>query len=179
MSSHISKAIPSPSSQPKLKSRVIVIQQPDIDETNEEVQELLEAEMGTVEECIRAIEVHKTAKIAYHHMMELKEKEALLQDIHLPVIPGSRVMPEVSEPGLAGFVRKIFLEFILCKLCFRTGDIVISVKKVDDKYLRLEELGNVLNQLSLTFPGTSSLTLFVNVAYGVCLYFQQLLTRGR
>lgn len=156
---------------------MIVIQQPDIDETNEEVQELLEAEMGTVEECIRAIEVHKTAKIAYDHMMELKEKEALLQDI--PIISESRVMPDVSEPGLAGFVRKFFLDIFLCKVCFRTGDIVISVKKVDDKYLRLEELGNVLNQLSLTFPGTSSLTLFVNVSYGMCLFFQLLLTRGR
>ena len=100
MSSHISKATPSPSSQPKLKSRVIVIHQPDIDETNEEVQELLEAEMGTVEECIRAIELHKTARIAYHHMMELKEKEALL--------PESRVIPCVSEPGMTGFVRNIF-----------------------------------------------------------------------
>ena len=58
-------------------SRVIVTQQQHIDETNEEVQELLDAEMGSVEECIRAIELYGSAHVAAQHMMAEEETGAL------------------------------------------------------------------------------------------------------
>ena len=60
-----------------------------IDETNEEVQALLDAGVGTVEECIRAIEMYETAKIAIHHMDEPEEEgegEALFPGRSLPML---------------------------------------------------------------------------------------------
>ena len=60
----------------------MVTYRPQIDETNEEVQKLLDAGMGSSEECIRAIEMHGTAYVAINHMMEMElveEDEVLFQ----------------------------------------------------------------------------------------------------
>ena len=64
---------------------MVVTHRKNIDETNEEVQALLDAGVGTVEECIRAIE---TAKIAIHHMDEPEEGEgeALFPERSLPML---------------------------------------------------------------------------------------------
>ena len=72
----------SPSSHPQ--TRVVVTHRLAIDETNEEVQQLLDAEMGSTEECIRAIEIYGTAHVAMNHMMEMEE-EALFQDVAVPI----------------------------------------------------------------------------------------------
>ena len=63
-----------------LKSKIVVTHRPQIDETNEEVQQLLEAGMGSIDECIRAIETYGTAHLATNHMMEMEEDEAFFQD---------------------------------------------------------------------------------------------------
>ena len=94
----------SPSSQPQ--SRVVFTERAVIDESNEEVQELLEAEMGTVEQCIRAIELYGTAHKAMHYMMEMEERENVLQtsDVQmLPFSPVHDVSPELPQ-RLHGFV---------------------------------------------------------------------------
>lgn len=66
------------------QSRVVVTHTQPVDETNDQVQLLLEAEMGTPEECIRAIEAHGTAQIAMDHMMEVEEG-ALFEDVSVPM----------------------------------------------------------------------------------------------
>ena len=69
------------------KSKIVVTHRPQIDETNEEVQQLLEAGMGSIDECIRAIEMYGTAHLATNHMMEMEmeEDEALFQDGNLQI----------------------------------------------------------------------------------------------
>ena len=65
----------------------MVTHRPQIDETNEEVQQLLEAEMGSIDKCIRAIEMYGTAHLATNHMieMEMEEDEAFFQDGNLQI----------------------------------------------------------------------------------------------
>ena len=111
-----SQALPaSPSSSTQLRSRVIVIYHQHVDENNEEVQQLLEAEVGSVEECIRAIEVYGTADVAFNHIMELKEKEAIFQDSHLPIMPfvQGNALSGASQPGMTGFVAIHFPVYII------------------------------------------------------------------
>ena len=72
----------------------MVTYRPQIDETNEEVQKLLDARMGSSEECIRAIEMYGTAHIATNHMMETEldeEDEGLFQGA--PVQRAVEVLP--------------------------------------------------------------------------------------
>ena len=72
----------------------MVTYRPQIDETNEEVQKLLDAGMGSTEECIRAIEMYGTAHIATNNMMEMEideEDEALFQGA--PVQKAVEVLP--------------------------------------------------------------------------------------
>ncbi|CAI8017205.1 E3 ubiquitin-protein ligase rnf213-alpha [Geodia barretti] len=135
-----SRALPAnPSSSTQLRSRVIVTYHQNVDENNEEVQQLLEAEVGSVEECIRAIEVYGTADVAFNHIMELKEKGAIFQDSHLPIMPfvQENASAGAPQPGMTG-----------------TQDIIISVKNIGEQYLKLDELGLVLHQLSLNFPAS-------------------------
>ena len=65
----------------------MVTHRPQIDETNEEVQQLLEAGMGSIDECIRAIEMYGTAHLATNHMMEIEmeEDEAFSPDGNLQI----------------------------------------------------------------------------------------------
>ena len=70
-----------------------------IDETNEEVQQLLDAEMGSPEDCIRAIEMYGTAHIAMNHMMEMEE-EALFQDVAV----STQVVEEQAMHRQIGYV---------------------------------------------------------------------------
>ena len=50
-------------------------------ESNDEVQKLLEADMGTLEECIRAIERYDTAQVALKHTMQIElGEEVILSD---------------------------------------------------------------------------------------------------
>ena len=86
------------SSQPW--SRVVVTCRQYIDETNEEVQELLDAGMGSVEECIQAIEVYGTANMAFNHMMELQEKGPLSEESLLPVSEGHTVLALPHQPAI-------------------------------------------------------------------------------
>lgn len=60
-----------------VESRVVVAEQQVIDEANEEVQKLFHADMGTVEECIAAIEMYGTASKAFKHMLK---KQPVSQD---------------------------------------------------------------------------------------------------
>ena len=96
----------SPSSQPQ--SRVVFTERPVIDESNEEVQELLETKMGTVEQCIRAIELYGTAHIAINHMMEMEQRVQPSDAGLLPFPPVHDVSPEILQ-GMPGFVFICFL----------------------------------------------------------------------
>ena len=94
------------SSSSQSQSRVVFTERVVIDESNEEVQELLEAEMGTVEQCIRAIELYGTAHIAIHYMMDLEERENVLQTTDVQMLtfsPVHDVSPEFPQ-RLHGFV---------------------------------------------------------------------------
>ena len=152
-----SRALPAnPSSSTQLRSRVIVTYHQNVDENNEEVQQLLEAEVGSVEECIRAIEVYGTADVAFNHIMELKEKGAIFQDSHLPIMPfvQENASAGAPQPGMTGFVANYFPVYnYVYAILPRTQDIIISVKNIGEQYLKLDELGLVLHQLSLNFPG--------------------------
>jgi hypothetical protein len=125
------------SSQPQ--SRVVVTRRQHVDETNSDVQELLDAGMGTVEECIQAIEVYGTANMAFNHMMELQEKTTVSEDTPLPLFSVSEglTMPVLPHQPVT-----------------KTDKVVISVKDVKDQFLKLKELGAVLKKLSEKFPGT-------------------------
>ena len=65
--------------------------------------------MGSVKECIRAIEVYGTADVAFNHIMELNEKGAIFQDSHLPIMP----LAGAPQPGMTGFVANYFPVFII------------------------------------------------------------------
>ena len=55
---------------------------------------------------------------------------------------------------------------------FRTDDIIISVKSMEAKYLKLEELGAVLFQLSHNFPGNClclNAYSFHRLSYSCCI----------
>ena len=135
----------------QFKSRVVVTHHLHIDETNEEVQALLEAEMWTVEECIRAIELYGTADVAFNHMMELKEKGVQLEDSQFPLLPVVKAH-EIAGASLekTRFVMLHYKNALLTPILSRAEDILFTVKK---EYLTLKELGLVLRHLSLNFPG--------------------------
>ena len=83
---------------------MVVTHRQHIDETNEEVQALLDAEVGTVERCIRAIEMYGTAKIAIHHMDEPEEGEgeALFPERSLPMLSEQHAaLPDVDQRIIA------------------------------------------------------------------------------
>ena len=63
----------SPHISPSSATRVVVTHRQPIDETNHDVKKLVEAGIGSTEECIRAIEAFGTAQIALDHMMEMEE----------------------------------------------------------------------------------------------------------
>ena len=84
---------------------MVFTERPVIDESNEEVHELLEAEMGTVEQCIRAIELYGTAHNAIHHMMETEER---VQTADAELLLFSPVH-DVSPQEMPGFVFSCFL----------------------------------------------------------------------
>ena len=88
------------SSQPE--SEAVIKYQEHIDQTNEEVQKLLQAEMGTVEECIRAIELYGTATKAAPHM---EQEEAL----HLESSVLFSSSEENSAPHQNAFTRLVTL----------------------------------------------------------------------
>ena len=82
------------------QSKGVITHQQYVDETNEEVQKLLEAEMGTVEECIRAIELYGTAAAAAPHM---EEEEAQLLENNIAgfqehLVPDPSASPKLVEP---------------------------------------------------------------------------------
>ena len=88
------------STQPQ--TGVVVTHRQHIDETNEEVQALLDAEVGTVEECIRAIEMYETANIAIHHMDE-PEEEGEREDL----------FPWRSLPAALSDVDQSIIEYVV------------------------------------------------------------------
>ena len=98
--------VPSAASPSQPQARVVVTELQHIDETNEEVKELLDAEMGTVEECIRAIELYGTAINAFPHMMESQEMGALFQESGLSMLPTSQ-KPQPPAQEIARFVFKV------------------------------------------------------------------------
>ena len=73
----------------------MVTQRPPVDETNPEVTLLLDAEMGTTEQCIRAIEMYETAHLAMGHMMEMEAEDdgVLFSDGTLIPMLQERAMP--------------------------------------------------------------------------------------
>lgn len=86
-----------------------IIQQPYIDETNEEVEDLLDSEMGTVEECIKAIEMYGTASAAVTAMIKNEEKERKEElQFGVGALPRSQ---EQSIPHQQAFVRLVALDF--------------------------------------------------------------------
>ena len=82
---------------------MIFTERPVIDESNEEVQELLEAEMGTVEQCIRAIELYGTAHKAIHCMVDTEEGIQIGDVKLLPLFPVHDVSSEFPQE-MPGFV---------------------------------------------------------------------------
>ena len=71
--------------------------------------------MGSVEECIRAIEVYGTADVALNRILELKEKGAIFQDSHLPIMPfvQGNALAGAPQQGMTGFVANYFLVYII------------------------------------------------------------------
>ena len=113
------------SSSPEPQARVVVTVRQHIDETNQEVVELLEAEMGTVEECIRAIDLFGSAQIAFDHMMQSQEKEELFQESNIPMWPVLAQTPQPpikSQQANAGFSQQqnagfVDIENLRCIKC--------------------------------------------------------------
>ena len=104
----------SPSSQPN--TRVVVTHIQHIDETNEEVQALLDAEVGTVEECIRAIEMYGTAETAIHHMDEPEEgdRAVIFLESSVSMLSEQHALPS----GSIGYVIPLDrIEVLLCNNC--------------------------------------------------------------
>ena len=97
----------SPAASPlQPQARVVVTELQAIDDTNEEVKELLDADMGTVEECIRAIELYGTAIDAFPHMMESQEMGALFQESGFSMLPTSQ-KPQPPAQEIARFVKVV------------------------------------------------------------------------
>ena len=65
-----------------------------IDETHPEVQLLLDAEMGTPEQCIRAIEMYGTA---HNAMLKMEEEEEEEEDTLFHGVT-SVLIPHISAP---------------------------------------------------------------------------------
>ena len=144
------------SSQPQ--SRVVVTRRQHVDETNSDVQKLLDAGMGTVEECIQAIEVYGTANMAFDPMMKLQDEKTMSEDTPLPLFSVSEglTMPVFPHQPVMKFVYKLLycMNVLICMYAFlRTDKVAISVKDVKDQFLKLKELGAVLKKLSEKFPG--------------------------
>ena len=88
----------------------MTLQQP-VDETNLQVQLLLDAEMGTPEQCVRAIEMHGTAHEAMDHMMEIQieEDDGFFQGgVSIPTEP---VLEEPSLPS-QHVTRSVYISYI-------------------------------------------------------------------
>lgn len=92
---------------------MVVTERQHIDETNLEVMELLDAEMGSVEECIRAIELFGSAQIAFDHMMQSQEKGGLFQESNIPVQPVSQ-MPQRPVDSQQANARFVNIESLRC-----------------------------------------------------------------
>ena len=137
---------------PDPKSKVVVAYSQRIDQTNKEVQELLEAKMGTVEECIRAIEMYGTAEDALDHMMNLQQED---QESTPEVLPMYHERGRPPSPTVSGFV--VYYDSVSSKFNdttpSRAKQISISVTCVEEQYLKLEELGRVLHELRLHLRG--------------------------
>ena len=61
-----------------------------VDETNPEVQQLLDAKMGSPERCIRAVKMYGTAHLAMNYMMKEeaeKNEFPLLESARSPTLP--------------------------------------------------------------------------------------------
>ena len=117
----------SSSSQPQ--SRVVFTERPVIDESNEEVQELLEAEMGTVEQCIRAIELYGTAHNAIHYMMETEERVQMGDVELLTFSPVHNVSSEFAQE-MPGFVFR-------CFLCYCNNGVVKHIQFIGNHFTEL------------------------------------------
>ena len=91
---------------------VITHRQP-LDESNEEVQKLLEAEMGTPEECIRAVETYGTAEAAMNCMMEIDEG-GLFHDVEVPMQYGMEEPSIHIQKKVLRFVEKTLALNLLC-----------------------------------------------------------------
>ena len=85
---------PVSSSTIKSQTRIVVTCQQLVDDTNPEVQLLLDAEMGTPEQCIRAIEIHGTAHEAMDYMMEIVAEE---DEGFFPMLPVSQDLSLPSQ----------------------------------------------------------------------------------
>ena len=95
----------SPHISPSSATRVVVTHRQPIDETNHDVKKLVEAGIGTTEECIRAIEEFGTAQIALDRMMEMEE--GFFQEVPVPMqheIPAHSQMtgPVHTQPVTMG-----------------------------------------------------------------------------
>ena len=97
----------SPHISPSSATRVVVTHRQPIDETNQHVKQLVEAGIGSTEECIRAIEAFGTAQIALDHMMEMEEgffQEAPVLMQHEMEIPvhSQMTVPVSAQPVTMG-----------------------------------------------------------------------------
>ena len=170
---------PTPSTFPEMnspdpKSKVVVTYSQRIDQTNKEVQELLEAEMGTVEECIRAIEKYGTAEDALDHMMNLQQEDQKSTPEIFPMYH-EHGRPTAPLPTVTGFV--MYYDSVSSKFNnttpSRAKQISISVTCVEEQYLKLEELGRVLHELRCHLRGRCFLfSLYDN--YTLILFFKLL-----
>ena len=147
---------------------MVVTHRQHIDETNEEVQALVDAGVGTVERCIRAIKMYETAETAIRHMDEPEEEgeegegEALSPGRSLPMLSEQHEVPSDVNLSFIAYVSLLNYDKRHYNVCCSAEEIIISFKEVEDKYLRLDELGTVLHQLSQNFPGTyCTYTLYV------------------
>ena len=92
------------STQPQ--TRVVVTHIQHIDETNEEVQALLDAGVGSVERCIRAIKMYRTAETAIHHMDEPEEEggEALFPESSVQMVSAEHEIPSDVNLSFIAYV---------------------------------------------------------------------------
>ena len=135
-------------------SKIVVTYRPQIDETNEEVQQLLEAEMGSIDECIAAIEMYGTAHLATNHMM-MKEDETFFQDGSLQMQSNGSEIPVQEITRFVACYKYYYNNNVTIK--HYSPDVIdISLGSVENEYLKLDALGKVLYKLRSDFPGMVS-----------------------
>ena len=110
-----------------------IIQQPYIDETNEEVKDLLDSEMGAIEECIKAIEMYGTASAAVTAMMKIEEKERK-EELQLNTDVGA--LPRSQEQSILH--QQAFARLVHCSMVVKVFVTSTSLISYPATYIKVK-----------------------------------------